>query len=510
MKKRSPTKRRSPLWGAVSTAVFATSGAHADLSQSGDPGHVGEIPYVRYQLCPDHIARPQGGENGYLYYSKRCTTAFVLPRQEAEFKLQGHAAPGAAVNETWCALIDETAADVRAQAASLRSIDGRIQRLEEQLVEADSAKHELIDKKLKMLRESRARIVVEMEAVKKRHDNIEGHSFQVSFATGIDTDVQKYRLANATTTLPEISDIILPEDQKKSVRFDAAPIANGVLAFVSKEDNEISMKKVLSARIAGLSASGNDEFDVNSSYINANGGLSGKLTLTLGGTCALLKDKGKLVMNKPITSESMSAYMVANFTYEVPVQVEYGYEASLTVTAQNLKAEAERLITNAPNGLSRSDVMSKFLNGTLKQDFKFRWKAPGPVGNQPKLSNTTGSLPFEVQAFVKESMMEKILDRMVFLGYIIKRTSKDINIPEVKAGHTTHSRMVRWCTKRKFAGFTYSKSCEDREEFYQIPAAGVSGGSDSVTDNSTQEFSEAVDMEDVANILHTSTFVPKK
>ncbi len=503
-------KKSRPVTTALTAWIAIQGAGYSAGAQNTDPGSIGELPYVRYQLCPNNVRRPGNGANGYLYYSKRCTTAYVVPRQEAEFKLQGHPAPGPAVTENWCSLVDDTANDIKAQNTSLRGISEKIGRLEEQMVEADTEKQTLIERKINILKGNSERINKEVAALKKRYDDIEGHSFQVSFATGIDADIEAYRTSNTDTALPGDLDILLPEDRGQSVRFDAAPISNGVLEFVAKEADDVGMKKVLSARIPGLSASGQDEFNINSSYVNANGGMSGKLTLTLGGSCALLKDKGRFSINKPITSESMSAYLVANFTYEVPVQVEYGYEANLKVKAKDLRAEARRVITNGANGLSRTDFMQKFLNGKLKQDFVFRWKSPGPMGTEPKLSSNSGSLPFEVSALVKESMMEKVADRMALLGYIIKRTSKDINIPDVKAGHTTHMRVMRYCTTRKFLGVTYDRSCEDREEYYHIPADGLSVGTDSVADNSEEEFHEIVDIESVTRILHTSTFVPKK
>lgn len=286
--------KRPTVTTLLSIAILA-SGLPAQAQSSASDG----MPVVLGSNC-DHQLRTPGNSIGYMN-SGDCNSVYVLPNEYGKIELT-------AFNPTTAMLMCRGVQEYEVSKARSAS---QISRLRAKIGETSSAKKR---------REYEAMIADITKGIGSGHELYKDKPAavaQLSFSNRVrQSDIDAWQNENIELI------------RTKRMIFKPAPIISSVLTFGMPRAEAIDEDFLLSADIPNLSK----KQVGNMRTVPFNGSSNGQVVLSLYGACALVdkatEDITEVHKLRPV-SANLSAYLVANQTFEVPSRSRMSYKAVL-------------------------------------------------------------------------------------------------------------------------------------------------------------------------------------
>lgn len=477
-------------------------------------GQAQVTPVLQPEGCADaqNIKFPKGA-SGTVYMSKDCKTAFVLPNETSPITVTAKGV-GPTVNLEDCEQFEGLVKKERYYETQIEKgnalRDSMYADYQADLKKAMSASekkeiHEIyegllnnIDKRI----EGNRNIIKEYQS-KLPYANYQGVAVNISLKLNHGEIVNKFIELNKDSGLT----------------FKAARISKGILSFSGGKDDKVKVRRVISAEMPGVKPAGGADLFIDTDNRLATGGLAGMITLSQPAACNIIRraqksenrtdfDTSLLDIDKYLT-----AGFSANYTYEVPVSTDVGFQFIGKITGEELKTIFTKTITKSR--FKDSEMADLLFQGGLKESIKVSLRdggIPAPlkdvlIQNDDVLNQPEGNILNILLVEALEMYQARVAEQLQYMGLIQRANvdnAQDIS-PKQEVTVVHKIPYVDCTTKRNFLG-SKKKSCKTKfyDQYEYVP--GVSTGEANTTYN--QEI--GVDVQVQANMtfpmLHSSGF----
>jgi len=400
------------MFKKITFAIAIGVSAHAAESRPPEPGVV--YPYIAPQASGCSVIVEPENSGGY-FLSKDCKTVLVRPPREGVVEVRSLA-------------VTAFKSDCRA----FRSHSDALSKLEERYnkdVELfNNSALDAGDPKRERLREKLEELLEHINRSRSVYANARAASAQLVFNSGFNQNyLESWILKNLHVF-------------NSGIKFVPAPIAESFITFQSIERGGMNSDAVIVAsNIPGFKPKTN----TTDPTVVAAEVISGQVILGLRGVCAAAKDFDQPGDSLRVDRSDMTAHLVANRTYTVPVQTSVGYTAKLHVK-NALKLISESQLTRRQ--FSLEDIVKVIGSGSSSDAFEFQTTGfespPGVVSDNDKVSFFS-----TIRSAVKADLTSRLTALLIGAGVIqVQRIQVD---PEpVEGGMTTETRSRPKCVPR--------------------------------------------------------------
>lgn len=450
----------------------------AGVTAFGATGHGASLFPVSAPTCNIAVVPPTTGSGYYL--NDNCTAAFVLPSNTGTVRVE-------AVHEVSNLDMCPGLRRARLRVADYEThIDGLVKRL---------ATENLSEDRQNSIRENIAIIRELLAKVYDNYKNVPAATIQLSFTRpSMQSVIGEYLMLNPN----------LGADYR--LRFQPAPISDGVIIFSALDSENIALSPVIRASIPGMRPTA-DPSKFEGTAVFANGEMSGQLVMSLAGLCpstsatnAAEVIKGNQVVT-PQIRQNLVANMVANFTYTVPVLESTSYTAELDsdTALRNFVSKSE----NRTQFTVRQSA-ELFSEGSAGTAFRFTITDYGFRSNDETRAAFGGTLRQEVQ----ERLSAALIQQMAMAGFLdMSSPAPDANAPEPGTVDVVHTR--RECRHNSgFLGIGGSSRCYDVPYIIKVPQGSSATLFLSKVNNTTFRNVEEAAVNTVNHRKHSGTYKP--
>lgn len=493
----------------MSLMVLSTLGLL--MSQVGQ-AQVG--PVLQPEFCAEgqNIKFPEGA-NGTIYMSKDCKTAFVLPNDKSPLRINALAtSPG--VNQKDCTRVEELADDekywdsiIKRQKTTLTELDDDYKK-EKESASSQEEKDRITNRYIKV-KESIEKSIAEdqksYEVAKNRDRYGKMEGMAINFHLALEQN--------------EVVDQFSELNKDSGLSFKAAPISKGIISFTNGLDTDISYRRVLVAKIPGLSPD-LEKQEVEDSYVLANGGLSGMIKLSQPAVCDIIKKlqpegATKYDVNILRKDPNLVAGFVANYIYEVPVTASIGFKFVATTTGNDLSTTFKKSIIK--DRYTRDEISALVMDGGLDETIKISFNDGGlpftlkefMIKNDSTLNQPQGNL---INIFLEEGLelyKDKVAKQLEFMNDIQKEMVDSANeIPtQQEVANVITLRHESCKTKRDIFG-RKKKKCSTKTTNETHYVAGKSFGTVHTMFSQKIGVNMELDANQTIPMIHTTGFGP--
>lgn len=414
-------------------------------------------PYLAKSGCKQNINIPEN--SGGILFNKGCTVGFVFPERIGKATLTPRPSSALILCESYKSMLEEY--------DGYRDV---ILELQKKLKRASADE-------VAKLAESISKMQVLRQGAKAELDNIEAMQVNVLFE-------------NSGVKMVNEAVKINPNAVAAGMVFQQAQIAEGRLSYIIEDPNKekaVNLKSVLSTSVPGY----NHKEIGNIGEVEFNGAITGELALTLSGACPFVDkvQEGKrtfLTVNK----DKLNRTITANYTYAVPVQSSFGYEAELDV-----KKAMDQFIKEA--GVNRKFSTEKWGESLAKLQTSeivkiHKWNLEGKPEGNVVLKDITERFSKRFLEILEEN---KVLKREI-PGLVVNAPGE---IPVTHTGVACHR-------SSSFFGFRTSLRCNDIQYVVQSPVAGFGDIRSGLENKMSVLLKEAVEENSIIYRKNTATF----
>ncbi len=445
---------------------------------------------------PCDINVPAGLSKSQVYFSKDCSTAFVLPSEKLNAQISDPILL-AGSDDNFCQALTQQSSSIQKYREKIMLIENLI---EKSLAKLDSATSDQRSALEAQIREYRVQIQYyqnEIRGIFKPFDDMAAIRVKYTLTSGVMDSVLAFQSANlvpganASASYP--------------IRIMPAQISDSTLVISNPDSDAYMGRSVLKINFPGFKPSPKENLsdDPNATFVAMNGGLSGIVDIS---TSAFCRNKAQSTNLSQIVGRSIAL----NLYYNVKVQ-----------TGVKLLVDAKIKTIDFLKNISNSIVKGKFqrreftegvLTGGLEGSINIVIDDKGKEYNlmslitQKEDESELNPLAGLIGKVIK-NYFERADDKLKQLGVFLEDTTPrakevDSGSEDVVVGQSTVCRR-----KSGFLGIGASSSCSSQPIIVKMDRDGVSSLALSQLDNSYIQEQILFETNQTSTVLHSSTFV---
>lgn len=459
----------------------------------------------------DVIQPTDGKSHNSIYFSKDCSTAYVLPSLNMKKFIF---TPYMTADTGICQRLAQVQESLKGIDAKVVALDDLISKTQVKIESNDDpAKKAFLEEKVVFFKNQKNTILKEKTTMLDPFYDTRALRTQIRVESDIMDEVAAYQQAN-----------LKPGSDASKIyptRFSPAIIDDSILEISLQDKKGIQGRTVLNVDFPGVAyfRSENEEknlFNKNATLLEMNGSMSGIVDLSAVTFCSALTDPSKLVPNdvKALTSIFESA-VALNLQYKVRVQSGIKVSLNSSISTHDFLNKFSDKITKTV--YSRSEILGTLIEGDVINSLDIQLDDKGSSVELGKLLTTEDEKNVSeanvvaplISKFIK-TYLDQVEAKLENLGLI--NVISDARAKEIAATTTTEVGSVTTIcsTKSSWFGFSKSTSCHATPIFVQVNHDGVSNLIRSNTDSSTIENHMNLETNQTTYIRHSSTFGKKQ
>lgn len=414
-------------------------------------------PYIDPQrdCLTEGMNNPEGKDYRYLY-SRDCRVVYVLPPPAMSQNIRAEG-----VNLSAC-----NAMKLAQNAIGLdeKMVDDAKQRLANYEDQLDKARTKDEEQRLqRRIRELNDRLEgykkvrdESVAAFNKNYGPVPGAVFSVALQGDVtQTDLNQLRglnLANLHRTKTVIvkspdaggKDSVYQIAEDSSLR--VAPVSSSIYSFIyNVPDRALENGGIISTDIPGLEYLQQENSNrTGVLHIRANGGVSGKVIMSLTTACDHVKNDER---GKPIIDADTNPFFTVNRTFEVQQMFAQGYEARLKVD-KVAKQISKYIMTGKGEGaFQKSSVFNNTINANVTDILDFQWTTEFDDKKQISWKEV-----YDIKTAVATKLVDDYVERLVKENLIKIEPTRSLTPAE--GGYTDDTRHGTRCWSERNGGLS--------------------------------------------------------
>lgn len=450
----------------------------------------GQFAVLKSEKACDIIV-PAGLSKSQVYFSKDCSTAFILPAQKIK----------AAISQPvyLTGSNDGVCAAYYAREKNLPLLDEKLNAINQRISEASDQKPRNEEEakniafQIKNLKDLAAMYKKDLKEGFSQFDNMAALRVKFAVANDIMESVMAFQTANLT---PGVT-----PGATYPIRIMPAQTGDSTLVVSNPEAELYSGRIVTRVNFPGFRVEPKQNLsdDPNASYVAINGALSGIVDISASAYCTNLK-KGNL--QKEIIAQSVSL----NLYYDVKVQTGVKLYVNATLQTKEFLRQLSNVVLKSK--YERRDFTTDLIRGGLQNSIVISMDDKGEATDLESLLLTSESSPVaSLVSKVLSKYIDRVEDKLEQLGVFSKGEPQ--RAKEVSNGTEEQTVGYREVCHRKsgFFGIGASSSCSRQPITILIDRAGFSELAQQQEDNSYITEEVVFESNKTNSILHSSTFV---
>lgn len=436
------------LLGSIHIGTGST--ASADTSENGLDY---TSPYVDPQqnCLTDGMINPPDKNFRYLY-SRDCRVVHVLPPtiMPQNIRSQG-------VNLRACKGLQTTRSTLNTIEQTIDETDQRLRRLESELEKANSNQKKIISSQIEALSKRREDYVKNLEQTRARLEKdyyqLPGAVFSIAMDSSVNqNDLTQLRALNMANLNRRRTIVEKSPDGKSERRYEVvdisslrpAQITQSYFSFLYNVPADAGKNGgVISTDIPNLEYLEQPGSRTGVIHVKANGGVSGKVVLSLTTACDRTKinEAGDLVLD-----ESTDPFFTVNQTFFVQQMYAQGYVAKLKVD-KTIDQITKFVSTHTNQGFKKSSVFLPVIKGNVDQILEFNWTSEFDAGK-----NISFDKILEIKNGVAAKLIDDYIENLTKAGIITVVPDKPVTPAE--GGYVDETRVANRCWTERDGGLS--------------------------------------------------------
>lgn len=450
----------------------------------------GQFPVLKTEKSCQLVV-PEGLSSAQVYFSKDCSTAYVLPPKRMKMVVSKPVLlPGA--DDKFCVAMDKKLASIGAIREKIDSLNNAIF----QILMSSESVHAANENKIKDLRRQIRQQQLEIKNIAKPYDSMPAMRAKISLANEVMESIRAFQEANRSAVSE--GDSIYP------VRFMPAHITDSVAAISNADPEAYAIRSVVKVDFPAESVAAPEGVtrDENTTYVAMNGGLSGVVDVSTAAYCSNKDSRASM--------EDVFANVIAvNLSYKVRVQVGVKVVATARIQTKDFLRNLENVIQKGK--FTRGEFINDVIMGGLENslhimiDDKGEKYALSDLLNNDE-TNSTKSLLAPLLSKFMTSYVQRAEDKLEQLGVFTK--ADPMRATEVPNGsEQVQTGTVRSCrSSSSWGGLFSSSSCSTAPIYVQVDHDGISRLAQDQRDDSYIQETISYETNETTTIQHTSEF----
>ncbi|MBS1972413.1 MAG: hypothetical protein JSU04_19060 [Bdellovibrionales bacterium] len=454
----------------------------------------GQFAVLKTEKACD-INVPQGLSKSQVYFSKDCSTAFILPPQQISAIISAPVMLAGSDNG-FCTALDQQSASLANYRSKITSLENQVEAAVAKLGNANAEQQKALEAQIKEARLQIDKYKKEIRGIFKPYDDMAAVRVKYSLANNVMNSVLAFQTAN-----------LVPGQNTGAtypVRFMPAQLADSTLVISNPDAGSYAGRAVLKVNFPGYKPASTNvaSEDPNATYVSMGGGLSGIVDISTSVYC---RNRQKTANINDIISQSVAINMYYN------VKVQTGIK--LFVDAKIKTADFLRNISSViqKGKFQRREFTEDVITGGLEGSINISLDDKGKEYDLMSLmTNTEDGEVSPVSALVAKvikNYFERAEDKLKQMGIFsddpaprakeVANGSEDVVVGQRRVCHSNSG----------FLGIGASSSCSTQPIIVQMDRDGVSQLAQNQADNSYIEEQILFETNQTSTVLHSSTFV---
>lgn len=474
--------------------ILGTTLALALIPKAYAGSEEGQFAVLKTEKSCD-INVPAGLSKSQVYFSKDCSTAFILPAEKlnaiisAPLMLAGS-------DEGFCSALAQESATLTSYKAKIISLENQIDSAVKKLGTASAEQQVALQAQIKESRLQVAKYQKNIRGIFKPYDDMAAVRVKYSLMSSVMDSVLAFQTAN-----------LVPGQNTGAtypVRFMPAQLAESTLVVSNPDAATYAGRAVLKISFPGYKPATTNvaSDDPNATFVSMNGGLSGTVDIS---TSAYCRNRQKTANLNEIIAQSVAL----NLYYSVKVQTGIKLFVDAKIKTADFLRNVSSLIQKGK--FTRHEFTEDVIAGGLEGSINISLDDKGKEYDlMSLLTNTEDAEVSPVSALVAKvikNYFERAQDKLKQMGIF-----SDDPAPRAKeVANGTEDVVVgqrRVCRSNSgFLGIGASSSCSTQPIIVQMDRDGVSQLAQSQNDTSYIQEQILFETNQTSTVLHTSTFV---
>lgn len=455
------------------------------------PAAEGQFPVLKTEKSCQLVV-PEGQSESQVYFSKDCSTAYVLPPTKMKMKVSKPALL-AGSEDNLCVIFGQ----------KLQASTGIVKRQEklkdalDQIMLSNDGDYSAKENRVRDIKRQIQLYDREVKNLMKPFDSMAAMRARVSLTNDVMESIRAFQDANKSAKSE--GDKVYP------VRFMPAHLTESIAVISDADefnDNARSVVKVNFPAEPAVPVAGVTR-DPNAKYLIMNGGLSGIVDIS---TSAYCRNKDNIAS----LDELFTSAVAVNLSFKTRVQVGVKVEAIAKIQTTNFLRNIESSIRKGK--YMRDEFIRDVIVGGLENSLQVMIDDKGAEYKIADLLKTDaddkGKSPLgPLLGRFMTNYVERAEDKLEQLGIFTKE--EPVRAPEVQNGtESVQTGTVRKCSSSSsWGGLWKSSSCSNVPVYVQVDHDGLSAIIKDQKDESYIQESIHYETNETTTIQHTSQFV---
>lgn len=442
------------------------------------------------------IKTPEGLSESQVYFSKDCSTAYIMP----PLKMKAQVSTPiflAGANDKFCAAMDALAGSEVQYRNAIADLNRHIDKVYDQMDNATPEQRASLQLEADGMEKRINSYKTQITEIFKPYDTMSALRVQFTVTNDVMDSIKAFQAANAE---------VGPDEEKLyPVRFMPAQIAESVLAISNPDSDSYMGRTVLKANFPGFSVNPKEgrTQDPNATHIQMNGSMSGIVDISTSVYCKNRDRSANL-------NELLSHAIALNMNYDVKVQTGAKLFIDAKIETKNFLRNLSDVIQNGK--YNHNEFMDTMVTGGLKNGIRIVVDDKG--GDYDLNSLLTGkeedpniSPIIPLVSKVISNYVSRAEDKLEQLGVFTKTVpphAKEVQ-PGVENVHVADKTVCS--SSSSWFGIVRSSHCDTYPIYVPVDHDGLSRLADSVQDDSFIEEQVEFEINQTSTVQHTSTFV---
>ena len=458
----------------------------------------GQFPVLKTEKSCQLIV-PEGYSASQVYFSKDCSTAFVLPPLAIQYELTEPVLLTGA-DDKFCLALDKVNASQAVYEERVIYLSEQLSRL---LLGGDSGSASGLENRRYQIDQLRQQIAWYQKQIKtayEPYDNMAALRGRITLTNNVMTSIRAFQEANKAA--------VSEEGAVYPVRFMPAHIQDSVLVVSNPEHSKYAGRTVLKVNFPGEVPTSQEGVsrDPNATYVVMNGGISGIVDLSTTTYCRN-KQAGRALR------DIFGNAVALNLSYKVKTQVGARVYAHAKIQTKDFLRNMQNVIRIGK--FDRGEFISDVISGGLENSLTIQIDDKGGSINMADIlrNEEGGENNSPVGALLGKFMYnfvtrsENKLEQMGIFskGEPYRAQEVQNGSEDIQVGTNTVCR-----SSSSFFGLVRKNSCNTYPVIVKVDRDGISKMLQNTEDSSFIEELIHFETNQTVHIQHTSAFEPKR